>query len=122
MTELARSLAGADDPGAAFFQFIGTLVDEGVAKRDLVDALTAAGFDVTRSTLAVVPEFRAAIAVILSAAQGVGAVRDDVGVPELMALLGGLSMAMRDAGDTDLPHRVLAVVTDGLRPSRRDKS
>src|SRR5258708_27983211 len=82
MAAHARSLAGAQDPGEAFFGFLSVLVAEGTAKRDLVDALSAGGFDVRHTTMAVGQEFRDAVAELLVRAQRAGAVRDDVGTAD----------------------------------------
>jgi AcrR family transcriptional regulator len=118
MTAQARSLGGAQDPGAAFFGFLVTLVEEGMAKRDLVDALAAEGFDVRHATTAVGQEFREAVAELMVRAQRARVVRDDVGIVDLMALLRGISLAVRDAGATDLPRRLVRIMSDGLRPER----
>jgi len=51
-------------------------------------------------------------------AQGSGAVRGDLAVPELVALLFGASKALEHVGnDPDAQRRVIAVVLDGLRPN-----
>jgi AcrR family transcriptional regulator len=116
MAGQARVLAGAPDPGAAFFDFLAMQVDEGRAKRDLVDALAAAGFDSSPAGTQVGREFRGAVAELLASAQRAGAVRDDVGIADLMALLRGISLAVRDAEDPDQARRLLEIVCSGLRP------
>lgn len=121
MAGQARSLAAARDPGLAFFGFLAALVEEGRQKRDLVDALAAGGFDTGLTTPAVRQEFRGALAELLARAQGAGAVRDDVGIAELMALLRGISLALRDSGEPDLAGRLLRIVSSGLRPERPDE-
>lgn len=47
LTEHARSLAGQPDPGQAFFDCLTHMVTEGRTKRDLIDAMSGAGIDVT---------------------------------------------------------------------------
>ena len=116
MTAQARLLAGARDPGAAFFDFLAALVDEGRVKRDLADALAAAGFDSSPAAARVGQEFRDAVAELLARAQRAGAVRDGVGIADLMALLRGISLAVRDAWEADQPRRLLEIVCGGLRP------
>jgi len=116
MTAQARALAGAQDPGAAFFDFLATLVQEGHAKRDLVDALAAGGFVTNPAATPVGREFRGAVGALLDRAQAAGAVRRDVGIEDLMALLRGVSLAVRGSGEPDLPGRLFAVVSRGLRP------
>jgi AcrR family transcriptional regulator len=117
MTARARALAGARDPGTAFFDFLATVVDEGRVKRDLAEALAAAGFDSSPDAARVGREFRGAVADLLARAQRAGAVRDDVGIADLMALLRGISLAVRDAGEADQPRRLLDIVCGGLRPA-----
>jgi AcrR family transcriptional regulator len=119
MTAQARLLVGARDPGAAFFDFLATLVAEGRVKRDLADALAAAGFDSSPAAARVGQEFRAAVAELMARAQHAGAVRDDIGIGDLMALVRGISLAVRDAEEVAQPHRLLEIVCSGLRPAAR---
>jgi AcrR family transcriptional regulator len=119
MTGQARLLAASGDPGAAFFDFLAAQVDEGRAKKDLVDALAAAGFDSSPAATQVGREFRGAVAELLASAQRAGAVRDDVGIADLMALLRGISLAVRDTAEADQPRRLLEIVFGGLRPPAR---
>lgn len=115
----ARALAAADDPGSAFFGFLSRVADEGLQKRDLVEVLRAAGLDPTAATAGISNELRRAINQLLTRAQEAGAVRDDVSIAELMAVLAGISVAIQHyGGDAGLPARVLAIVSDGLRPGR----
>lgn len=119
MAAHARSLAGAHDPGAAFFDYVRILAEEGMAKRDLVEALTAGGFDAAPAHATVRQEFRDAVAALLVRAQRGGAVRDDIGIEDLMALLRAISVAVRDTGQPELLRRLIEVMSDGLRPQRR---
>lgn len=52
-------------------------------------------------------------------AQRAGALREDVAVADLMALLTGTSLALRHAIEADLPRCLVAIVSDGLRAERR---
>ena len=111
LTELARGLSTAEDAGAAFFQFIdrfGALVGE---KRDLSDALEAAGVDVKARAAGPSDELRSAATVLLERAQAAGAVRDDVDAADLFGLIVG-TCKMADASAP----RMLGIVCDGLRP------
>jgi hypothetical protein len=95
------------------------VADEGLQKRDLVEVLRAAGLDPTAATAGISNELRRAINQLLTRAQEAGAVRDDVSIAELMAVLAGISVAIQHyGGDAGLPARVLAIVSDGLRPGR----
>jgi hypothetical protein len=56
---------------------------------------------------------------LLTRAQRAAAVRDDIGAPEVLALLVGASRAVEQAGaDLDVRARALGVILDGLRPRR----
>jgi AcrR family transcriptional regulator len=108
----ARGRAAAADPGAAFFGFLGRIRQEAAAKRDLPDAIAVAG------TLQ--DDLRAALGTLLRRAQQAGAVRPDITTPDLIALLKALLRGINDTPpgqqDQDRADRLLAVVTDGLRP------
>lgn len=107
----ARSRASSADPGAAFFGFLQKVADEGAVKRDLPDAITVAG--------PLQSELAAALDVLLRRAQRAGTVRVDITTAEVIVLLKSLFNAMRENPGGELnsamPHRLLAVITDGLR-------
>ena len=113
----ADALVAADDPGAALAEFFGRAMDRSSTKLAFVDALTAAGVDVRRQAGSQVGrELHRALEALLARAQRAGAVRDDVDVGDLIALLGGASRAAEHAGwDRAAQARILAVVLDGLR-------
>lgn len=114
----ASALAEDADPGTAFFTFFTSVVAESGTKNTYLEALSSAGVDVQDTMSDVGGQLRAALDRLLSAAQRAGAVRDDVHVPELIALLVGASQASRSAGwAQEVADRVLAVVLDGLRAS-----
>ena len=93
-----RDLGTAEDPGAALFGFLADAVAHSATKVAVADALAEAGIDVTAS------------------AQEAGAVRPDVGLPELIALLIGASRAAEHAGTDPVRTRIIGVILDGLRP------
>ncbi|HVY46937.1 MAG TPA: helix-turn-helix domain-containing protein [Minicystis sp.] len=110
----ARGRANAEDPGAAFFEFLELFVEEAAAKRDLHDAIKDGGFEMPASLRR---DMRDAIGTLLERARAAGAVRADVGVDEVIALVKGTFMAIagiRGAGAASR-RRVLAIVCDGLR-------
>ncbi|MEW9549302.1 TetR/AcrR family transcriptional regulator [Nonomuraea sp. NPDC050783] len=114
LVERAAELAGAPDPGEAFFAFFTRVVEDSTVKKVLVDALREAGID----PKAGLPDIRGAIAELLRRAQDAGAVRADVGMAELLALLSATSLAAQHNNwDADLRTRTLRVVFDGLRPT-----
>lgn len=114
----AWDAAAADgDAGALFFDFVGSMVRDSAAKRDLLDALAGIGVGVTANMRDVNRELRAAITALMHRAQAAGAVRGDVDVDHVMSLLHGVFTAARTAGTTDDARidTLLAVVCDGLR-------
>ena len=108
----ARSRADAADAGRAFFGFLGRIGQEAAAKRDLPDAIAVAG--------SLRDDLHVALEQLLRHAQQAGAVRADITASDLSVLLKGLLRSINDqspgAADPDLGDRLLAVVTDGLRP------
>ena len=104
----------APDPGAALFALITHVVDQSATKNALADALADAGVAVVahRSGRLV-----AALAALLARAREAGAVRDEVDVPTLGAVLVGAARAIEHVGpDPLLRARVLRVMLAGLRP------
>jgi AcrR family transcriptional regulator len=106
----ARDRAGADDPGEAFFGFLGRLAGEAAAKRDLPDAISIAG--------SLREDMVAALDDLLVRAQRAGAVRAGVRTADLVALLKGMFASLADGGDQARRDLVFAVLADGLRPPR----
>lgn len=115
--EDARGGATADDPGAAFFGFLEIVVDMGTKKHDLAEALSRAGVDVEARATPLWVALQDAVQVLLVRAQEAGAVRRDIGMPELFGLIRGTCMV----GQYQDPNvcsagRLLSIVCDGLRP------
>jgi AcrR family transcriptional regulator len=112
----AEELLAGDRPGAAFFDFFTAVVDQAETKNAFADALAEAGVDVGTASSETNGRLRTALAGLLDRAQQAGAVRSDVGVGELTALLVGASRAVAHAGDDrTVRDRVLTVLLDGLR-------
>ncbi|AQZ60400.1 hypothetical protein BKM31_01700 [[Actinomadura] parvosata subsp. kistnae] len=115
LADRAGELATAEDPGAAFFEYFTTIVADSTMKKVLVDALAVAGIDAKAGS----PDIKGAIETLLTRAQRAGAVRGDVGMEELLALLSAACLAAQHHHwDEGLRTRTLAVVFDGLRPAR----
>jgi AcrR family transcriptional regulator len=112
----AVALAEADDPGAAFFDYFRTVVEESPAKTALTNALAEAGVDPRAAAAGL--GFQAAFGRLLARAQRAGAVRADIGVADMVALLVGASHAVEHATDPAVRDRTIAIVIDGLRPRR----
>ncbi|MDQ0381687.1 TetR/AcrR family transcriptional regulator [Amycolatopsis thermophila] len=114
--EEAQSFAAAEDPESAFFVFLGRWAEMSAAKNAYTDALAAAGADVPRLGPEIGAQVREAVGALLSRAQLTGAVREDVGVTELIALMVGAARAAEYLGeDAALRARTLGIVFDGLR-------
>jgi AcrR family transcriptional regulator len=109
----ARARATAADPAAAFDGFLARLAEEAERKRDLPDALAGAGADGIAEAVA---ELQDALGVLLARAQAAGAVRGEITVTDLIALLKGLLYVVRANPEPELRKRAYAVLRDGLRP------
>lgn len=116
LAEHARSLAGREDPERAFFDLLAHMVAESRNKRDLVDAMSGAGIDVTAPSSPASRELRDAVGALLERAQQAGAVRRDLRTTDIMALVAGIVIAtQRQGGDPTMPNRIFSVLCDGLR-------
>jgi AcrR family transcriptional regulator len=116
VTESARALAEDEDAGKAFFGLLARLGEENIPKKDLIEALARAGFDLKRAG-EVKREMIRTIGRLLERAQRAGAVRGDVAVEEVLSLAGGAFAAIdRYKGDASARGRLLAIMCDGLRP------
>jgi AcrR family transcriptional regulator len=114
--EVARALTTATDPGAALFDLFTNMVEQAAAKKTYVDALADAALDSRIARSQVGRETVQALGALLARAQQAGAVRDDIGVTELIALVVGASRAAEHIGrDGAVRARTLRVVFDGLR-------
>ncbi|MFF0328651.1 TetR/AcrR family transcriptional regulator [Nonomuraea angiospora] len=114
--EEARTLAAAEWPGEEFFAFLGRMVDQAMLNKALCDALEAAGSPVKPSD-GVQRDVWESFGALLGAAQRAGAVRADVDVSDLRALLSGALAMERHARDSDRPAgRLTGLLLDALRP------
>jgi AcrR family transcriptional regulator len=115
LRERAAALVDAADPGAAFFDFFGQLVADAASKIAIGEALLDAGGDRDGEAAQASNRLRQAVGTLLRRAQHAHAVRPDVELPEVYALLVGVSRAAALAHlDTEVRDRMLAVVFDGL--------
>lgn len=100
----------ADD----LFAFLARMSADVCAKRDLMDALAQAGFDLKAKCGAKFDELKTAIDALRQRAVDEGTVRDDVGTDEIISLVVGVCMGSGTSG----PHPaepLVRVVCDGLR-------
>ncbi|WP_344830982.1 helix-turn-helix domain-containing protein [Actinocorallia longicatena] len=116
LVEGAKAARSRPDAAGALFGVIEAIVADAQAKTELIDALTGAGIDVQTEVAATAAKLREEVDALLRRAQHEGSIRDDVGAAELMALIGGVILALRGPQAID-PARALAVIRDGLRRS-----
>jgi len=121
LADEARTLATAEDPGAALFDFFRDTVVRSGPKLAVTDALAAAGIELKPAEVAEARALGDALRVLLVRAQQAGAVRADLGLRELIALLVGASSAVRFAENETVRTRTIEVIVDGLRPPRRTR-
>ncbi len=89
------------------------MVEEGTANKAFKDAL-AGTFDLRTSAPGLAEDLRRAAAVLLTRAQRAGAVRDDIDVADLMALVVGVFAAQDQRDDPTRRDHLLTVIVDGL--------
>ena len=116
IAEDVHGLADAPNPGEALFSVLERLVEEGIAKRDFMEALSAGGIEIDDGVADAKRAFRSAFGKLLKRAQRDGAVRADVGVGDVLALVTGAHVAVRNAGDARARARLSSILFDGLRP------
>jgi AcrR family transcriptional regulator len=116
LREQAEALLNAADPGEAFLSFFRYLVADAPEKIGIAEALLDAGGDGGEAAQAS-NELRRAFGALLQRAQHAGVIRDDAGLPDVYALLVGVSQAAarQDLGE-HVTARMLTVVFDGLAP------
>ena len=116
LRDRAEGLASADEPGRAFYDFFAHMIADAAGKIAIAEALADAGGDAPGRAAQASDELKRAVGVLLGRAQEAGAVRKDIGLPELYALLIGASRAAAFAHlDENVQARALAIVFDGLR-------
>jgi len=121
-TDTARDLADVTDPGPVFFRFLASVVRLAARNKALCDALEASGTGRFEPSPGVGQDFDDALEVLLGRAQEAGAVRQDVGIADVRALLVGcLSMERARAGagaEDGVRGRMTALMCEALRPER----
>lgn len=113
LTEEVTALADGD-PETALYDFFGRVVEQAAAGKAVVDLLASDGVDL--GVAEPLRGLRDAIGVLLSRAQGAGAVRGEVRLDAVMALLTATAQgALRGSWSVDLRVRTLEVIFTGLR-------
>ncbi|MDT3400049.1 TetR family transcriptional regulator [Streptomyces sp. B1866] len=113
----AATLLRAEDAGAAFFDFFTAVAADAAREKLVADLVTGAGADRPPGTAEAARALRGTVEALLTRAQAAGALRADLRLPEVLALLGAACLAAeRDAWPPALRGRALAVLFDGFRP------
>ena len=114
----AEVLAATDEP-AALFTLLSRMMATGAENATVKSALVAAEFDLRTAAPDVAADLTRHVANLLARAHAAGAVRHDVTVEELMALVAGAFAAIRHAGAEASRERSAhlgRLILDGLRP------
>lgn len=114
LIEKARSLFDHEEPGEAFFGFANHIVEASLMNKALADEIAKAGADVPCDEEAQ-QELYEAVGELLARAQRAEAIRSDVDVADVLALLSGVLLVRRQNAGGDAWRKLLAVVCDGLR-------
>lgn len=120
MVAEARALAASDDPAALFTQ-LSRMMASGAENAAVKSALVAAEFDLRTAAPEVAADLTREVAQLLDRARTAGAVRPDVTVDDVMALVAGAFGAIRHANAETSPERsahLAELILDGLRPPR----
>jgi AcrR family transcriptional regulator len=119
LIEEARAHVDDPDPGRAFSSFVELLAREGARKRDLVETLSSAGIHLQLGEAPIVRALVDVLGELLLGAQRAGAVRRDVSVNDVMALLTGAAYAIcHSRADHEQSGRLVGIMCDGLRADR----
>jgi AcrR family transcriptional regulator len=122
LRERAEALLSAADPGQAFLGFFRYLVADAPAKIGIAEALLEAGGDSGGQAARASAELRRVFGALLRRAQQSGVIRDDADLPEVYALLVGVSQATaRQHLGEQVTARMLTIVFNGLAPHSRER-
>jgi AcrR family transcriptional regulator len=116
-TEEAKSLINQPNAGKAFFDFFSLIMEYGFTNRAVRDAFRIGTFRVRTATSGVLLDFQSACADLLTRAQQAKAVREDIDIMDLIALMSGLLMVVDEPEDVPNKSRfnqLLSIVCDGL--------
>ncbi|GII54455.1 putative transcriptional regulatory protein TetR [Planotetraspora thailandica] len=117
----AEALAATSDP-AALFTLLSAMMASGAENVAVKSALAAAEFDLRTAAPDVAAGLTRHVADLLDRAHAAGAVRSDLAVDEVMALVAGAFAAIRHAGAETSRTRsahIHRLILDGLRPQPR---
>ncbi|OLF14792.1 TetR/AcrR family transcriptional regulator [Actinophytocola xanthii] len=111
----ANELSATEAPGDAFFAFFAFVAEQGLLDRGLADALVGAGFDIYAAAAGAEQDHLTAWRDLLTRAQQAGAVRADVDIADVKALLDSCLTRQRDKPDPAAHARMINIVCQGLK-------
>jgi AcrR family transcriptional regulator len=114
----ADALVATEDPDA-LFTLLSQMMASGAENAAVKSALVAAEFDLRTAAPGVAADLTHRVAALLDRADSAGAVRRDVTIDEVMALVAGAFAAIRHAGAEASRERsahLARLILDGLRP------
>ncbi|MFF5306760.1 TetR/AcrR family transcriptional regulator [Streptomyces sp. NPDC013161] len=117
----AEVLAAGKDP-AALFEMLSRMMANGAENVAVKSALVAAEFDLRTAAPEVASDLTRHVAYLLDRAHAADAVRADLTIDEVMALVAGAFAAIRHAGAETSRKRsahIAQIILDGLRPQPR---
>ncbi len=115
LTSAARALTNREDSGEALLEFMLIVGHAARLKRSLIRALTRSGEDVAYVLRETVEEFESHFGNLVRRAQNQEAIRDDITLAELRALMAGCVLAQdHDPTVTDIG-RLVRIIYDGIR-------
>ena len=118
----AKALAATGDPATALFTQLSAMMASGAENVAVKSALAAAEFDLRTAAPDVAADLTRQVKDLLDRAQAARAVRGDVTVEEVMALVAGAFAAIRHAGAEASRQRsahIAQLILDGLRHQPR---
>jgi AcrR family transcriptional regulator len=122
MATEAKVLAATGDPATAFFSQLSRMIAFGAENVAVKSALMAAEFDLRAAAPDIAADLTRHVAGLLDRAKAARAVRSDVTVEEVMALVAGAFAAIRHVGAETSRQRsahIAKLILDGLRPQPR---
>jgi AcrR family transcriptional regulator len=118
LTDDAGDLAAHGDPETALFEFLTRLVERTTANRAVVGLLAAEGIDAPIT--GALGSLTAAVQELLHRGQQAGAIRPDIRIDEVMALLvSACQGALAGGWSPDLRRRTLTIMFAGLATGTR---
>lgn len=111
----AREMLEQEEPEQAFFSFLSLIVTESSGNKALIAALARPSTDVHESLSGISRDFQHALRELLDCAQRASAVRADIQVTDITAMLFGIMRTLEYNDHSGSTQRIFSVICDGLR-------